>query len=43
MTATALTRRRHSDTHLEGWSIYWGDVRVGHIGIRAGVPVDVEQ
>jgi hypothetical protein len=44
MTAqTALTRRRHSDAHREGWSIFWGDVRVGHIGIRAGVPVDVEQ
>jgi hypothetical protein len=35
-----LTRRR--DNH-EGWYVHFGDVRVGHIGTRAGVPHDVEQ
>jgi hypothetical protein len=33
-----LTRRRNDDPHREGWFVYYGDVRVGHIGLRAGVP-----
>ncbi|ARQ95385.1 hypothetical protein [Bradyrhizobium phage BDU-MI-1] len=38
-----LTRRRHDDPHREGYNVYFGDVRVGHIGVRAGVPKDVDQ
>jgi hypothetical protein len=36
----ALTRRRDPEAHQEVWH---GDVRVGTIGGRAGVPVDVDQ
>jgi hypothetical protein len=36
-----LTRRPDNDPHRKGWLVYYGDVRVGHIGIRAGVPNDV--
>jgi len=36
----ALTRRRSPDTSQETWLVYYGDVRVGSIGQRAGVPVD---
>jgi hypothetical protein len=39
----ALTRRRSDNDHRESWNIYYGDVRVGWIGQRAGVPVDVDQ
>ena len=39
----ALTRRRSKDAHAESWQIFYGDVQVGMIGIRAGVPVDVDQ
>jgi hypothetical protein len=38
-----LTRRRSTDAHAESWQIFYGDVQVGTIGIRAGVPVDVDQ
>jgi hypothetical protein len=38
-----LTRRRSKDAHAESWQIFYGDVQVGTIGIRAGVPVDVDQ
>jgi hypothetical protein len=40
---TTLTRRPDKDTHREGWNVYFGDVRVGHIGIQAGVPNDCPQ
>jgi hypothetical protein len=36
----ALTRRRSKDAHAESWQIFYGDVQVGTIGIRAGVPAD---
>jgi hypothetical protein len=39
----ALTRRSSTDPHRESWSIYRGDVRVGTIGKRAGVPVEFDQ
>jgi hypothetical protein len=39
----SLTRRRSTDRHRETWHVYYGDVRVGTIGKRAGVPVDVDQ
>jgi hypothetical protein len=39
----ALTRRRSLDAIQESWRIYYGDVDVGWIGVRAGVPVDVDQ
>jgi hypothetical protein len=39
----ALTRRRSKDSQVESWQIFYADVQVGSIGIRAGVPVDVDQ
>ena len=39
----ALTRRRSKGRHAESWQIFYGDVQIGTIGIRAGVPVDVDQ
>jgi hypothetical protein len=39
----ALTRRREKDRHQEGWRIFYGDIEVGWIGQRAGVPKDAEQ
>jgi hypothetical protein len=39
----ALTRRRDPDAQLKTWRVHYGDVAVGTIGIRAGVPVDVDQ
>jgi len=38
-----LTRRRTADSHRKTWHIYYGDVRVGAIGERAGVPVHGDQ
>src|SRR5438445_6740246 len=39
-----LTRRRSKDDpHRETWLIYFGDVRVGAIGRRAGVPNSAPQ
>ncbi|RZM94767.1 hypothetical protein CWO91_39140 [Bradyrhizobium genosp. SA-3] len=40
----ALTRRRSKDDpHPETWLIYFGDVRIGVIGRRAGVPNSAPQ
>jgi len=39
----ALTRRRAKDTHQECWHIFYGDLHVGTITERAGVPHDVDQ
>jgi hypothetical protein len=39
----ALTRRRETDRHQECWQVFYGDVQVGTIGERAGVPVEVDQ
>ena len=39
----ALTRRREKDRHQESWQIFYGDIGVGWIGKRAGVPKDVKQ
>jgi hypothetical protein len=34
-----LHRKPDKDPQLPGgWFVYWGDVRIGHIGKRAGVP-----
>ena len=38
----ALTRRRYPERQ-DCWHVYYGDVHVGTIAIRAGVPVDVDQ
>jgi hypothetical protein len=38
-----LTRRRNRECQHECWHVYYGDVRVGTIGIRPGVPIDVDQ
>ncbi len=38
----ALTRRRDPDRREERWDVFYGDVRVGSIGLRAGVPADRE-
>jgi hypothetical protein len=40
---TALTRRRNNEPHREGWRIFHGDIQVGTIARRAGVPLDAEQ
>jgi hypothetical protein len=40
---SALTRRRQKDRHQESWQIYYGDVCVGWIGERAGVPKNFER
>src|SRR3981081_3585682 len=39
----ALTRRRSRSAPAESWQIFYGDVQIGTIGIRAGVPVGVDQ
>ncbi len=38
-----LTRRRSQNRDQESWLICHGDVHVGTIGIRSGVPVHVDQ
>jgi hypothetical protein len=38
----ALTRRRYPE-RTDCWHVYYGDVHVGTIAARAGVPVDVDQ
>lgn len=41
---TQLTRRPDNDPHKAGgWFVYFGDVRVGHIGKRTGVPTHAPQ
>jgi hypothetical protein len=35
-----LTRRRDRDVRQESWRIYYGDVPVGSIGLRAGNPTE---
>ncbi|MCD9817679.1 hypothetical protein [Bradyrhizobium japonicum] len=40
---TALTRRLSDNEHQETWHIYSGDVRIGAIGIRTGVPTSADQ
>ncbi len=40
---SALTRRRGDNPHEETWQIYFTDVRIGTIGVRAGVPVHADQ
>jgi len=39
-----LARRRDPEAHhQETWHVYYGDVRVGTISERAGVPVDEDK
>jgi hypothetical protein len=38
-----MPRRRSDNPHQETWHVYYGDVHVGTISERAGVPVDVDQ
>jgi hypothetical protein len=40
---TGLTRRRSKDAKQECWQIFYEDVQVGTIGLRAGVPGSVDQ
>jgi hypothetical protein len=40
---TALTRRRDPDANQESWLVYYGDIQVGSIAMRAGVPADKDQ
>jgi hypothetical protein len=35
---TALTRRQDIDVQYESWHVYYGDVRVGTIAKRIGIP-----
>ncbi|MHC4051392.1 hypothetical protein [Bradyrhizobium sp. 25ACV] len=37
---TALTRRPDDE---QGWHVYFGDVRIGQIGKRSGVPNHADQ
>jgi hypothetical protein len=39
----ALTRRRIPTDLTVSWRIFYGDVQVGTIGLRTGVPVHVDQ
>jgi hypothetical protein len=39
----ALTRRREKDRNQECWHVFYGDVQVGWIGERAGVPKVADQ
>jgi hypothetical protein len=41
--ATELTRSHTRVSTREGWFVYFGDVRVGHIGLRDDVPVSEPQ
>jgi hypothetical protein len=36
----ALTRRRSTDAREECWHIYYGDVHIGTVAVRAGIPPD---
>jgi hypothetical protein len=36
----ALTRRRDPDARQDCWLIYYGDIHVGTIAIRPGIPYD---
>ena len=36
----ALTRRRDHDRRQECWLIYYGDIHVGTIAVRSGIPHD---
>ena len=38
-----LTRRRDPDAHQEAWLIHCGDIHVGTINKRSGVPGSVDQ
>ena len=38
-----LTRRRDPEASFECWHVMYGDVRVGTISVRAGVPVEADQ
>ena len=40
---TELTRRRMKDSKVDVWHVYYGDVQVGSIGMRSGVPNEVDQ
>jgi hypothetical protein len=35
----ALTRRRYQEAQDECWHVYYGDVRVGTIAKRVGIPL----
>jgi hypothetical protein len=39
----ALTRRRDPDASQEAWLIHFGDIHIGTISMRAGVPDSVDQ
>ena len=38
-----LSRRRSNDSPQESWRIFYGDVSVGWIGLRSGVPSNANQ
>ena len=40
---SSLTRRRSHDSRREVWLVFYGDIPVGTIGERAGVPADLDQ
>jgi hypothetical protein len=38
-----LSRRRDHEARQENWRIYYGNIRVGMIGRRAGIPPEANQ
>src|SRR5215471_696618 len=42
-TMPALTRHRDPAAHDETWLIHYGDIHVGTIRLRMGVPTNVDQ
>ena len=40
MPTPALTRRRYHEAQDECWHVYYGDVRVGTIAKRIGIPIE---
>jgi hypothetical protein len=40
---TEPTRRRMKDSKMDVWHVYYRGVQVGRIGMRSGVPNDVDQ
>lgn len=43
VSRAALTRRRDPDASHEAWLIHYGDVLVGTVAVRTGVPSEADQ
>ncbi|UGY12269.1 hypothetical protein HAP48_0026495 [Bradyrhizobium septentrionale] len=40
---TELTRQQSADPHRMGWDVFYGNVKIGWFGERAGVPADADR